>query len=156
MPKPLAGHAMLQIEEDLVVIGGIQNLSDSQSSSALLKLTCPSGKCNWYPLPQKLKTARRSMVTTIIPDELLGCNWSCSEIQTLFNKIHCKVCNFHHELNNNSQKKQYYFFGEMRNIFQFCLSISCLVTIKTKSNAKLLSTIMSIGFCPNCNQTAHR
>ena len=37
----------------------------------------------------------------------------------------------------NSQKKQYYFFWEMRNIFQFCLSISCLVTIKAFSNAKL-------------------
>ena len=42
----------------------------------------------------------------------------------------------------------------MRNIFQFCLYISCLVTIKEKSNAKLFSTIMSIEFCPNCNQTA--
>ena len=29
----------------------------------------------------------------------------------------------------NSQKKQYLIFGEMRNVFQFCLSISCLVTI---------------------------
>ena len=43
-----------------------------------------------------------------------------------------------------------------RNIFQFCLFISCLVTIKAKSNAKLFSMMMSIEFWPNCNQTAHK
>ena len=42
----------------------------------------------------------------------------------------------------------------MRNIFQFCLFISCLVTILAKSGTKILSTMISIGFCPNSNQTA--
>ena len=44
----------------------------------------------------------------------------------------------------------------MRNIFQFCLNIRCLVMIRAKFNTKCMSTIMSIGFCPNCNQTADR
>ena len=40
----------------------------------------------------------------------------------------------------------------MGNMFQFCLFISCLVTIKAKSNAKLFSMMISIEFWPNCNQ----
>ena len=56
----------------------------------------------------------------------------------------------------NAQKKQYQIFGEMRNIFQFCLFIICLVTIKAKSNAKFFSMMMSIEFWPNCNQTADK
>ena len=71
MPKALFGHAMLQIEEDLVVIGGEHNVVLSPS---LIKFTCRSGKCNWYYLPQYLKTPRYHMVTTTITDELLGCN----------------------------------------------------------------------------------
>ena len=65
---------MLQIEEDLVVIGGGMNYHELHSSSAVLKFTCPSGKCQWYSLPQYLKTPRYGMVTTTLPDELLGCN----------------------------------------------------------------------------------
>ena len=38
----------------------------------------------------------------------------------------------------NSQKKQCFIFGEMRNIFQFSLSISCLVTIGLTSYARNL------------------
>ena len=44
----------------------------------------------------------------------------------------------------------------MRNIFQFCLLISCLVTIKAKYNATLFSMMMSIEFWPNCNKTADK
>ena len=74
MPKPLYGHAMLQIEEDLVVIGGGTKKHGFIYSSAILKFTCPIGKCKWYYLPQYLKTPLLKMVTTTIPDELLGCN----------------------------------------------------------------------------------
>ena len=41
-------------------------------------------------------------------------------------------------------------------MFQFCSFISCLVTIKAKSNAKLFFMMMSIEFWPNCNQTADK
>ena len=44
----------------------------------------------------------------------------------------------------------------MRNIFQICLFISCLVTIWPKSNAKLFYMMMSNKFWPKCNQTADK
>ena len=56
----------------------------------------------------------------------------------------------------NSQKKQYLIFEEMRNIFLFCLSISCLVTIWAKSNRNHCRQDFCTRFCQNCNQTADK
>ena len=42
----------------------------------------------------------------------------------------------------------------MINIFQFCLFVSCLVTILAKSSTNIMSTMISIGIRTNSNQTA--
>ena len=45
-----------------------------------------------------------------------------------------------YQLGNKCSKETIFkIFREMRNIFQFCLYISCMVTIKAKSNAKIIS-----------------
>ena len=43
----------------------------------------------------------------------------------------------------------------MRNIFEFCLSVSCLVTIWAKSNWNHHRQDFCTGFGQNCNQTAY-
>ena len=68
----------------------------------------------------------------------------------IFLQHHCP-----YQLGNKCSKETILkIFGEMRNILQLCLFISCLVTIKAKSNTKLFSMMMSIEFWPKHNQTA--
>ena len=68
----ISGHAMVKINDDLIVIGGATTLT--ATSSALYRLTCSNGEFQWFTLPQKLQIPRESMVATVIPDDFLGCN----------------------------------------------------------------------------------
>ena len=68
----ISGHAMVKINDDLIVIGGSHGHEDA--SSALYRLTCSNGEFQWFMLPQKLKIPRYRMVATVIPDDFLGCN----------------------------------------------------------------------------------
>ena len=69
LPKPLSNHAMVLIEGDLVVIGGIT--AGPKLSSDLFRLTCANRKCKWYPLQHQLKIARSDMVAITIPNDYL-------------------------------------------------------------------------------------
>ena len=60
---------MVQIEGDLVVIGGIT--AGPKLSSDLFRLTCANRKCKWYPLQHQLKIARSDMVAITIPNDYL-------------------------------------------------------------------------------------
>ena len=67
----ISGHAMVKINDDLIVIGGE---TPTATSSALYRLTCSNGEFQWFTLPQKLQIPRQKMVATVIPDDFLGCN----------------------------------------------------------------------------------
>ena len=71
LPKLLRGHAIVSIGGDIVVIGGSDG-NDFQS--ALYKLECKNGDCQWTTLPQSLKFARFAMVAMAIPDDFFDCN----------------------------------------------------------------------------------
>ena len=71
LPKPLNGHAIVTIGGDIIVIGGWDG-DDNQS--ALYKLECKNGDCQWSILPQTLKIARGQMVAMAIPDDFFDCN----------------------------------------------------------------------------------
>ena len=71
LPKPLSGHATVQLDGDLVVIGGVT--LNAKLSPDLLRLSCSNGLCTWIKLPQQLKTPRMEMVATVITYDMLGC-----------------------------------------------------------------------------------
>ena len=64
MPKTLYGHSMLEIQGDLFVFGGFY----VGSQSAIYKLSCSSGLCNWTTINQELKIARENLVAMSVPD----------------------------------------------------------------------------------------
>ena len=70
LPKPLSYHAIVSIGGDIIVIGGW----DGDNQSALYKLECKNGDCQWSTLPQSLKYARDAMVAMAIPDDFFDCN----------------------------------------------------------------------------------
>ena len=67
----ISGHAMVKINDDLIVIGGGTSFL---LQSSLYRFTCSNGEFQWFILPQKLKIPRYRMVATVIPDDFLGCN----------------------------------------------------------------------------------
>ena len=64
--------------------------------------------------------------------------------------------NWLHQLCKKLAKETIFNIWRNEKYFRFCLFISCLVTILAKSSTKILSIMISIGFCPNSNQTADR
>merc|ERR1712018_487120 len=59
MPRKLAGHKMVSIGQDLIVIGGSKNLLYSKD---IFRLECKSRNCSWKKLKQQLKYGRDSFV----------------------------------------------------------------------------------------------
>ena len=80
LAKPRWAHAMVNLEGDLVVIGGQVQIESSldekylEISSDLLRLTCYNRNCNWEKLSQQLKNPRSNMVAIVLPDEFLECS----------------------------------------------------------------------------------
>ena len=80
LAKPRWAHAMVNLEGDLVVIGGQVQIESSldekylEISSDLLRLTCYNRNCNWEKLSQQLKNPRSNMVALVLPDEFLECS----------------------------------------------------------------------------------
>ena len=60
------GHAMVKINDDLIVIGGITPIT---ISSALYRLTYSNGQLQWFNLTQKFKIPRSNMVAVSIPPD---------------------------------------------------------------------------------------
>ena len=69
MPVSIAGHAMVNFNGSLVVIGG----ASGQYQSSLLMLSCYDGHCQWQTMPQQLKTARNRFVAFTVPDSFVDC-----------------------------------------------------------------------------------
>ena len=72
MPKPLAGHEMVSIGYDLVVIGGWRGISGN--SGSVYKLSCSNNECKWDNLTTELKVPRFSFTAIPLPDDFIECN----------------------------------------------------------------------------------
>ena len=71
MAKKLYGHAMLTFGKDVIVIGGIDESYNYQSS--LYLMTCDNQDCEWLTATKEIKISRMSFVVMLIPDELTDC-----------------------------------------------------------------------------------
>ena len=65
LPKALYGFSMLEMHEDVYVIGG---LGSGGYNSAIYKLSCSSGLCSWSIMNQQLKVERGLTVAIPVPD----------------------------------------------------------------------------------------
>jgi hypothetical protein len=68
LPKALSYSAMIEVGENLYIIGGKSN---DGYQKEIHQLSCVSGSCSWTTLTQQLKVARYSLVA--IPVELIFC-----------------------------------------------------------------------------------
>ena len=71
LPKGLASHSMVEIGENLYVIGGFSpdgTSSPYPMSKGIQKLTCVSGACSWTTLTQQLKVGRGYTVAIPVMD----------------------------------------------------------------------------------------
>ena len=67
LPKPLAQNSMVELGENLYIIGGYST-DGSGYQKAIHELSCSSGYCSWRTLTQQLKIARRYLVAIPIDD----------------------------------------------------------------------------------------
>ena len=74
MPKRAERHAMLEIQGDLFVFGGLDEPNSRQT--AIHKLECSSNNCSWSTINQQMKTDRRDVVAIVVP------NWFCKTTTT--------------------------------------------------------------------------
>ena len=65
LPKPLAGHSMVEIHGDVFTFGGYNN---NGYNAAIYQFTCSSGICSWSTISQELKVARSNAVAIPVPD----------------------------------------------------------------------------------------
>ena len=81
LPKPLGSHTKTELDNNLLVIGGISIL---EPQSAIYSFGCSQGNCIWTTLSQKLSAPRYSAIAMVIPSSLTNCgsrNMSgCKEI----------------------------------------------------------------------------
>ena len=64
MPKPLGSHTKTELDNNLLVIGGISIL---EPQSAIYSFGCSQGNCIWTTLSQKLSAPRYSAIAMVIP-----------------------------------------------------------------------------------------
>ena len=74
MPKRTERHAMVEIQGDLFVFGGLDKPNSRQK--AIHKLECSSNNCSWSTINQQMKTDRRDVVAIVVP------NWFCKTTTT--------------------------------------------------------------------------
>ena len=70
LPKKLYGHAVIGLENDLLVLGGN---SGFWYEKAIHRLSCANADCIWTTMKQALKVRRQYFVAIPIPDSLSGC-----------------------------------------------------------------------------------
>ena len=71
LPAELAGHEMVRVGYDLIVLGGATN---EILSGSIFKLSCANQSCQWVTLEQELKTPRIYFVAVAVPNDFLQCN----------------------------------------------------------------------------------
>ena len=63
LPKPLGSHTKTELDNNLLVIGGISIL---EPQSAIYSFGCSQGNCIWTTLSQKLSAPRYSAIAMVI------------------------------------------------------------------------------------------
>ena len=71
LPKALYGSSMVELGENLYIIGGQTN-DGSGVQNEIHQLSCFSGLCSWTTLTQQLKVAREFLVA--IPTDDTFCS----------------------------------------------------------------------------------
>ena len=71
LPKALYGSSMVELGENLYIIGGLDG-SDGSDQNEIHQLSCVSGLCSWITLSQQLKVARHFLVAIPIDDNFCG------------------------------------------------------------------------------------
>ena len=71
LPRALWAHSMIEVGENLYVIGGD---SDDDTVKEIHKLTCVSGSCSWTTLTQQLKEERMSVVSIPVMESFCNSN----------------------------------------------------------------------------------
>ena len=74
MPKRATRHAMVEIQGDLFVFGGLDKPNSRQT--AIHKLECSSNNCSWSTINQQMQAAKRDVVAIAVP------NWFCKTTAT--------------------------------------------------------------------------
>ena len=69
LPKSLYGHAMIPLQNELVIIGGYSG----GKTSSLYSLTCQNGECQWSKMTQELKKPRWYHTALAVPEEFADC-----------------------------------------------------------------------------------
>ena len=69
LPKELGDHSMVELGENLYIIGGYSP-SIGGPENEILQLSCVSGLCSWTTLTQQLKVAREMLVAIPVEDTL--------------------------------------------------------------------------------------
>ena len=70
LPKPLGSHTKTELDNNLLVIGGISIL---EPQSSIYSLGCSQGNCIWTTLSQRLSAPRYSAIAMVIPSSLTNC-----------------------------------------------------------------------------------
>ena len=73
LPQKIGGHSMIEMNGDLIVLGGYSNSLDSRYQRAIYKLICTSGSCAWTTMNQRLKIPRQLFVVIPIIDSMVSC-----------------------------------------------------------------------------------
>ena len=71
LPRALWSHSMVEVEENLYIIGGD---SDDDTLKEIHKLTCISGSCSWSTLTQQLKEERTNVVAIPVMESFCNSN----------------------------------------------------------------------------------
>ena len=71
LPKGLFSHSMVEVGENLYIIGGD---SDDDYLKEIHKLTCVSGSCSWTTLTQQLKEERMNVVAIPVMESFCNSN----------------------------------------------------------------------------------
>ena len=67
LPKRLRGSSMVEVGDNLYIIGGKSN-DGSSYQNKIHQLSCVSGLCSWTTLTQQLKVARGGLVAIHVDD----------------------------------------------------------------------------------------
>ena len=70
LPEPLWSHTKVQLDNDLIIFGGISNW---HSQSNIYSFSCSQQNCIWTKLSQKLSIPRYNAIAMLIPDSLTNC-----------------------------------------------------------------------------------
>ena len=81
LPKALRGSSMVELGDNLYIIGGWSNYGSDQNE--IHQLSCISGSCSWRTLTQQLKVDRISLVSLPVDNSFCNSSNSSPSIKTL-------------------------------------------------------------------------